>query len=72
MIVCAPAPAEAGLKLPKLTPGPLYIPPNGVAPVNANGAALIHTDEFAGQDTSGNALIVMVNVQLFVQLFPSV
>ncbi len=43
---------------------------NGVVPVNANGAALIRTDELAGQDTSGNALTVMVNVQVSVQLVP--
>ena len=28
---CAPAPAAAGLKLPPLTPGPLKMPPLGVA-----------------------------------------
>ena len=42
--------------------------PNGLAPDKTNGAALIHTDELAGQVTDGNAFTVMVNVQLFVQL----
>jgi hypothetical protein len=62
----------AGLKLPELTPVPLYVPPNGVAPLSAKGIALIHTDEFAKQLTTGNEFTVMVNVQVFVQPFPSV
>jgi hypothetical protein len=60
----------AGLKLPALTPVPLYVPPTGVAPLSANGTALIHTDEFAGQLTTGNEFTVIVNVQVFVQPFP--
>ena len=62
-----PAPAAEGLKLPALTPVPLYVPPVGDPPNKANEAALIHTDELAGQVTAGNAFTVMVNVQLLLQ-----
>ena len=56
--MCVPVPATEGLKLPPLTPGPLYVPPVGVPPVNANAGALRHTDEFDGQVTVGNGLTV--------------
>ena len=58
MIVCVPVPAVEGLKLPPLTPGPLYVPPVGVPPVNTNDGVLRHTEEFAGQVTVGNGLTV--------------
>ena len=67
MIVFTPDPADAGLKLPALTPVPLYVPPVGEPPVNVNAAALIHTDKLDGQVTTGNAFTVMVKVQLPVQ-----
>ena len=35
VIVCGPTPAVAGVNMPPDTPAPLYVPPVGVAPVNA-------------------------------------
>ena len=58
--------------MPPLTPVPLYVPPVGEPPLSANDAALIHTDELAGQVTVGSAFTVMVKVQLLLQPFPSV
>ena len=62
-----PVPATEGLKMPPLTPVPLYVPPVGEPPLSANEVALIHTDELDGQVTTGNAFTVMVKVQLLVQ-----
>ena len=72
VIVCAPAPAVAGLNWPALTPVPLYVPPMGEPPVRAKAGASIHTDVFAGQVTTGSGLTVIVYVQEAVQLFASV
>ena len=43
MIVCVPTPASAGVKTPvnELTPGPEYVPPNGIPPLSFIGFALI-------------------------------
>ena len=62
-----PTPAVAGLNMPALTPGPLYVPPVGVPPVNVKAGALRQTEELAGQLTVGNGFTVMVNVQLLLQ-----
>ena len=71
VIVCVPAPAVAGLNWPPLTPVPLYVPPAGLPPVNANAGASMHTELFDGQLTTGNAYTVIVYVQEAVQLFAS-
>ena len=41
--MCVPTPASAGVKTPvnELTPGPEYVPPNGIPPLNLIGLALI-------------------------------
>ena len=68
LIVCMPVPAAVGLNTPAaFTPGPLYVPPAGDPPVNVNAAALIHTEELAGQVTTCVDVTVIVNVQLLVQ-----
>ena len=65
--MCVPTPALAGLKMPPLTPGPLYVPPVGVPPVRAKAAAFKHTVELAGQLTTWTDVTVIVNVQLLLQ-----
>lgn len=47
-MVFAPVPAIAGEKIPPETPGPLYVPPAGLAPESAKGASLAQTDLSAG------------------------
>ena len=66
-MVFTPVPAAAGLNMPLLTPGPLYVPPAGELPVRAKAAASIQTDALDGQLTKGSAFTVMVNVQEPVQ-----
>ena len=62
-----PTPAVAGLKFPALTPIPLYVPPVGFPPVNANGDVFKHVDEFVGQVTEGNELFVSTTSSVEVQ-----
>ena len=52
-MIFTPVPAATGLNIFPLTPEPLYMPPAGVPPVSANGAASIQTDELDGQVTTG-------------------
>jgi hypothetical protein len=46
--MCVPTPAADGLNIPALTPGPLYVPPAGDAPVNAKAGVIIHVAELEG------------------------
>src|ERR1039457_766114 len=40
-MVCRPAPAIPGKKLPALTPTPIYVPPNGIPPLSLIGWAFV-------------------------------
>ena len=71
-MVCVPAPAVTGLKTPELTPGPEYVPPDGAPPDKVREPASIHIPENEPNVTDGNALTVMVEVAVEVQLLPSV
>ena len=62
-----PSEAADGSNVPAVTPEPLYVPPEGVAPVSANGASVEQTVRFAGQVTAGGAFTVIVNVHVTVQ-----
>ena len=62
-MACVQLPAIAGSKVPVdvfVIPVPAHVPPAGLPPVKTKGAALIHTDEFTGQLTVGNAFTVTV------------
>ena len=70
---CTPTPATAGLKLPPLTPVPLYVPPAGLPPLSAKAASeVVMPVMLPGQVTVGSGFTVMVKEQLLVQLLPSV
>ncbi|NEQ55082.1 MAG: hypothetical protein F6K11_33990 [Leptolyngbya sp. SIO3F4] len=40
--VCVPTPATEGEKVLAVTPGPLYVPPGGVAAANGNATPFTH------------------------------
>ena len=55
-----PAPAAKGSNVPpRVTPGPLYVPPDGEPPLNANAAVLIHVRELSGQLTEDTVIVKM-------------
>lgn len=63
-----PTPAVAGLNWPPLTPGPLYVPPAGEPPVNANAAVFIHTLLKAVSVAVGVSVTLIVLCAILVQL----
>ncbi len=69
-MVCASSTRRGRMKLPAhLLPFHcIFLPDMGSHLIRQIELHLRHTDELAGQDTSGNALTVMVDVQVFVQL----
>ena len=72
-MVCVPAPAAAGSKLPELTPVPLYVPPEGDAPFNANAEAEEQMSVAEGHDTEGTVVLVLtVTEEVTEQPFKSV
>ncbi len=59
-MVCVPLPAVAGLKVPAVTPGPEYVPPEGDPPVSVIAVALSHIALNAASVTVGNGFTVTV------------
>ncbi len=55
MIVWDPTPAAEGLNTPPLTPVPLYVPPEGVPPLNVIEEELTHTLLNVPKLTTGSA-----------------
>ena len=53
-----PVPAIDALKLPPLTPAPLYTPPSGVPPVKLKGVAVEHTE------LTGNVILTAGGVSI--------
>ncbi len=54
-MVCVPTPALDGLKIPPLTPVPLYVPPEGVPPLNVIEEELTHMLLSVAKLTTGSA-----------------
>ena len=59
-MVCVPAPAVAGLKIPPLTPVPEYVPPAGEPPVRVKAGASIQISFTGLWLTEGSELMTIL------------